>query len=212
MPDFIEKLAFDPSGKFHFEIGGLERVFKIFNSATSTSSSKAAASGFVNLNVELFKGFRIVTNNFLGSGGGRYIFGQAPDLIVRADGTISPIRAGSTVSGFEYTHGKSFLYGYFGGLYVWQNLALDASTPAKVIGYGVPGNPAQNRFVAEETVGFNQTIWKDAKYGALNFMGQYSYLARNPWSITTGGKDAHLNMIFLNLRYTLPGSAPTLGK
>jgi hypothetical protein len=211
-PDFIEKLAFDPVSKFHFELGGLERIFKIYDSATNTSSSKAAASGFVNLNFEAFKGFRILTNNFLGNGGGRYIFGQAPDLIVRADGTISPIRAGSTVSGFEFTHGKTFLYGYFGGMYVWKNLALDASTPAKVIGYGVAGNPAQNRFIAEETIGFNQTLWKDAKYGALNFMGQYSYLARNPWSFTTGGEDAHLNMVFLNLRYTLPGSAPTLGK
>jgi hypothetical protein len=211
-PDFIEKLAFDPVSKFHFELGGLERVFKIYNSATNTSSTKAGAGGFVNLNFELFKGFRILTNNFWSSGGGRYIFGQAPDLIVRADGTISPIKAGSTVSGFEFTHGKSFLYGYFGGLYVWKNLALDASTPAKVIGYGVTGNTGQNRFIQEETIGFNQTIWRDAKYGALNFMGQYSYLARNPWSFTTGGEDAHLNMIFLNLRYTLPGSAPTLGK
>ena len=211
-PDFIEKLAIDPVSKFHFELGGLERVFKIYNSATNTSSTKAGAGGFVNMNFELFKGFRILTNNFWSSGGGRYIFGQAPDLIVRADGTISPIKAGSTVSGFEFTHGKTFLYGYFGGMYVWKNLALDASTPAKVIGYGVPGNTGQNRFIQEETVGFNQTIWRDAKYGALNFMGQYSYLARNPWSFTTGGEDAHLNMIFLNLRYTLPGSAPTLGK
>ena len=212
-PDFIEKLAFDPVSKFHFELGGLERVFKIYNSATNTSFTKAGAGGFVNLNFELFKGFRILTNNFWSDGGGRYIFGQAPDLIVRADGSISPIKAGSTVSGFEFTHGKTFLYGYFGGLYVWKNLALDATLPtAKVIGYGVPGNTGQNRFIGEETIGFNQTIWRDAKYGALNFMGQYSYLARNPWSFTTGGEDAHLNMIFLNLRYTLPGSAPTLGK
>ncbi|HXP78831.1 MAG TPA: hypothetical protein VN976_02915 [Verrucomicrobiae bacterium] len=211
-PDFIEKLAFDPVSKFHFELGGLERVFKIYNSGTNTSSTKTGAGGFVNLNFELFKGFRILTNNFWSSGGGRYIFGQAPDLIVRADGTISPIKAGSTVSGFEFTHGKTMLYGYFGGLYVWKNLALDGSTPAKVIGYGVTGQTGQNRFIGEETIGFNQTIWRDAKYGALNFMGQYSYLARNPWSFTTGGEDAHLNMIFLNLRYTLPGSAPTLGK
>lgn len=211
-PDFIEKLAFDPVSKFHFELGGLERVFKIYNSGTNTSSTKTGAGGFVNLNFELFKGFRILTNNFWSSGGGRYIFGQAPDLIVRADGTISPIKAASTVSGFEFTHGKTMLYGYFGGLYVWKNLALDGSTPAKVIGYGVTGQTGQNRFIGEETIGFNQTIWRDAKYGALNFMGQYSYLARNPWSFTTGGEDAHLNMIFLNLRYTLPGSAPTLGK
>jgi hypothetical protein len=211
-PDFIEKLAFDPTNKFHFELGGLERVFKIYNSTNNTTSTKAGAGGFVNLNTEVFKGFRLLTNNFWSDGGGRYIFGQAPDLIVRADGTISPIKSASTVSGFEFTHGKSMLYGYYGMMYVWKNLALDASTPAKVIGYGVSGNVGQNRSIHEETVGFNQTLWRDAKFGALNFMGQYSYLSRNPWSFTTGGEDAHLNMIFLNLRYTLPGSAPTLGK
>ena len=211
-PDFIEKLAFDPVSKFHFELGGVERVFKIYNSATNTSSSKAGAGGFVNLNAEVFKGFRLLTNNYWSSGGGRYIFGQAPDLIVRADGSISPVKSASSVTGFEFTHGKTFLYGYWGMLYVWRNLALDASTPAKTIGYGVPGNTGQNRNINEETIGFNQTIWRDAKWGAVNFMGQYSYLARNPWSITTGGEDAHLNMVFLNLRYTLPGSAPTLGK
>ena len=211
-PDFIEKLAFDPVSKFHFELGGLERVFKIYNSANNATNTKAGFGGFVNLNAEVFKGFRLLTNNFWSDGGGRYIFGQAPDLIVRADGTISPVKSASTVSGFEFTHGKTMLYGYYGMLYVWKNLALDASTPAKVIGYGVPGQVGQNRNIQEESIGFNQTIWRDAKWGALNFMGQYSYLARNPWTFTTGGEDAHLNMVFLNLRYTLPGSAPTLGK
>ncbi len=67
----------------------------------------------------------------------------------------------------------------------------------------------QNKSVQEETFGFAQTFWKDAKYGALTLMGQYSYLARNPWSIATGlPKD--LKIVFLNLRYTLPGSAPAL--
>jgi hypothetical protein len=218
VPDFIEKVAFDPNSKLHFEFGGLERIFKIYNLANNATDAKAGFGGFVNLNAEVFKGFRIVTNNFWSDGGGRYIFGQAPDLIVRADGSISPVKAASTVSGFEYTHGKSFLYAYYGGMYVWRNLALDASPVPRVIGYGVPSasiplNPAgQNRFVQEETIGFNQTIWRDAKWGALNFMGQYSYVSRNPWSFTTGGEDAHLNMVFLNLRYTLPGSAPTLGK
>jgi hypothetical protein len=60
-------------------------------------------------------------------------------------------------------------------------------------------------------VGTNTTFWKDAKYGALNLMFQYSYLQRNPWFVTTGQPtDAHLHMGFVNLRYTLPGSAPAI--
>jgi hypothetical protein len=220
-PDVIAKLAFDPSNKFHVEVGGLERQFKIWNASPSpegTRFGKTGAGAFVNLNFQLFPGFRLLTNNFWSDGGGRYIFGQAPDLIVRPDGSISPIKSGSTVSGFEFTHNNSFLYAYYGGIYIQRNATVDANgtTP---IGYGYDGAASglnQNRTIQEETIGFNQTLWRDAKYGALNFMGQYSYLSRNPWFVATPGptsganafRNAHLNMFFLNLRYTLPGSAP----
>ena len=212
-PDFIAKVAYDPSSKLHVEAGGMVRDFKVWNSLpfpAGTSFSKIGAGGFVNLNVELFKNFRLLTNNFWADGGGRYIFGQVPDLIVRADNTISPIKAASTASGFEYTHRSSLLYAYYGGIYVYRNLAFDSNglTP---IGYGLPNSSTQNRNIQEYTVGFNQTFWKDGKYGALNLMGQFSYLSRNPWA-TLDPSDAHLNMAFLNLRYTLPGSTPTLGK
>ena len=217
-PDLIGKLAFDPSNKFHAELGGFERQFKVWITTPSpagTTFSKTGAGAFVNVNFDLFKGFRLLTNNFWGDGGGRYIFGQVPDLIIRNDGSISPIKTGSTVSGFEYTHKNTMLYAYYGGIYVWKNATFDTNgtTP---IGYGYTGAAAslnQNRSIQEETIGFNQTIWKDAKYGAVNFMGQYSYMHRNPWFVPVGtDKVGHLNMVFLDLRYTLPGSAPTLGK
>jgi hypothetical protein len=216
-PDVIAKFAFDPSSKYHFEIGGVLRDFKVWNPLpvpAGTSFSKIGGGGFVNVNVELFKGFRLLTNNFWADGGGRYIFGQVPDLIVRADDTLSPIKAASTVSGFEFTHRSSLLYGYYGGIYVFRNLALDTNG-LSIIGYGVPfagsAAAAQNRSIQEYTLGFNQTLWKDGKYGALNFMGQYSFVSRKAWA-TLDPSDAHVNMVFMNLRYTLPGSAPTLGK
>ena len=211
-PDVIAKLALDPSKKFHFEVGGVERNFKLWNPTTGTTYTTAGGGGFLNLNFELSKGFRVLTNNFWSDGGGRYIFGQAPDLIARADGSPSLIHASSTVSGFEYTHQNTLLYSYYGGLYVGRNVAIN--TDGAPVGYGYTGSPAgQNRAIQEATFGFNQTLWKDVKYGALNFMGQYSYLTRNPWSVATGKpNDANMNMVFFNLRYTLPGSAPTLGK
>jgi len=217
-PDIIAKLAIEPTKRFHLEIGGIERQFKdyVLISGAGQTNVKTGGGGFFNANVELFKGFRVLTNNFIGDGIGRYIFGLAPDVIVRPDGTISPIKAGSTVSGIEFTHKNTFLYAYYGGVYIEPNFSIDttsSATPKPLIGYGYAGSSnSQNRAIQEETIGFNQTLWKDAKYGALNFMGQYSYLARNPWAVGTGGEDAHLNMVFLNLRYTLPGSTPTLGK
>ena len=210
-PDVIAKFALDPSKRVHFDIGGVERSFKLYNPVTSTTYTATGGGGFLNLEVELFKGFRALTHNFWSDGGGRYIFGQAPDLIARADGSISLIHASSTVSGFEYTFKKTMIYAYYGGLYVGRNVAID--TNGKPIGYGYTGAPnAQNRAIQEPTLGFNQTIWKDAKWGAVNFMGQYSYLTRNPWYVASGQPaNASLNMFFFNLRYTLPGSAPTIG-
>jgi len=210
-PDVIVKLALDPSSKFHVEVGGLERQFKVWNPNTGVTFSKTGGGGFLNLNVQLFKGFRVLTNNFWSDGGGRYIFGQAPDLIARANGSISPIHTGSTVSGFEYTHKNTLLYSYYGGLYVQRNVTVDANgtTP---IGYGYVGSPpGQNRAVQQITFGTSQNFWRDAKYGALTLMSQYSYLVRNPWFIAAGApRNANLNMVFLNLRYTLPGSAPAI--
>jgi hypothetical protein len=210
-PDVIVKLALDPVKKFHVEVGGVERQFHVWNPVTLAKFSSTGAGGFVNLNFEPFKGFRLYTNNFWSDGGGRYIFGQIPDAIIRADGSLSPIHTGSTVSGVEFTHKNSLLYAYYGGVYVTKNKAFDANgtTP---IGYGfAPATPRQNRSIQEGTLGWAQTFWKDGKYGALTMMGQYSYVVRNPWTIGAGQpEDAHLSMVFLNLRYTLPGSAPAI--
>jgi hypothetical protein len=229
-PDIIAKLAFDPNKHIHFEIGGVERNFKVYYpgvaavAATGTTPAVAAipantfstegGGGFVNLNVEVAKGFRLMTNNFWSDGGGRYIFGQAPDLIAHANGSISPVHSGSTVTGFEFTQKKTMIYGYYGGIYIMRNTAVD--TNGKLVGYGYSGSSSgQNRDIQEITFGFNQTIWKDTKWGAVNFMGQYSYLLRDPWYVnfaTGQPANANNNMVFFNLRYTLPGSAPTMGK
>ena len=214
-PDIIAKLAFDPTSRFHFELAGVEITNKIANPATNPAFktfTKAGFGGSANLNFEVVKNFRLITNNFWSDGGGRYIFGQAPDFVLRSDGSISPVHSASTVTGFEAVAGKTMFYGYYGGVYISRNTAID--TNGSRIGYGFTGSAnSQNRAIQEATFGTNTTIWKDAKYGALNLMFQYSYLQRNPWFVASGAlSDAHVHMGFFNLRYTLPGSAPTLGK
>ncbi len=215
-PDFISKLAFDPNKHIHFEFGGIERNFKVYNTTSATSFTSEGGAVFVNASAELFKGFRILTNNYWSDGGGRYIFGQAPDLIAHADGSISLVHSGSTVTGFEYTRKKTLIYSYYGGVYAQKNTAYDANGTS-LIGFGMESGAAatsaQNRAVQEATIGFNQTMWKNPKYGAVNFMGQFSYLTRDPWYEAVGKpSNASVDMLFFNLRYTLPGSAPTMGK
>ena len=209
MPDVIAKVAWDPSKSFHVEFGGLLREFKVYDTVTSTHYSTTGNGGFLNFNLELFKGFRLIANGFTSNGGGRYIYGQAPDLIALANGSLSTVASRSTVSGIEYTSGGTLVYGYFGGVWIDKNVAID--TNGKPVGYGYVGAPSgQNKSITEGTIGFTQTFWKDAKIGALALMGQFSYLQRVPWYIASGQpSNAHLNMVYLNVRYTLPGAAPT---
>jgi hypothetical protein len=217
-PDIIGKIAFDPKSSEglhqHIEVAGLFRTFKVYNPASGNNYSAHGFGGAVNLNFELVKGFHIVSNNFFSDGGGRYLFGEAPDLIIRADGSISPVHTGSTVDGIEYQAGNSLFYAYYGGMYTRKNYDIDPAT-GKPVGWGYAGSGAtQNRIIQEPTFGLTQTFWRDGKYGALQLMLQYSYLTRNPFVVpsTASANNAHTNMIFANLRYVLPGSAPTMGK
>jgi hypothetical protein len=207
-PDIIVKVAFDPSSKFHGEIAGIQRTFKTYNIATNQRYTKAGGGLQFGLNFELVKNFRLVTTNYWSDGGGRYLFGQAPDVVIRADGSVSPIHAGGTVNGFEATVKNYLLYAYYGAIYVQRNTAID--TTGKPVGYGFTGSAnGQNRAIQELTFGFNQTLWRNPRYGALNFMGQYEYLTRSPWFVAIGApKAAHDNTVYFNLRYTLPGSMP----
>jgi len=212
-PDIIFKGAYDwhPGGKLmHVEAVGLLRTFKFaYGTAKPVvyqASSATAASGEVNANLEVVKGFRLIANTFFGSGNGRYVFGQAPDAVIRADGSISPVHTYSTVDGFEAKAGKNTLiYGYYGGIYMKRNTVLDANgtTP---IGYGFAGSPnTQNRTIQEGTFGVVQTLWKSEGYGSLALITQYSYLTRNPWYVAAGSpKNARTNMYWVNLRYSLP--------
>ena len=213
-PDIVAKLAFDPNSRVHVEVAGVERTFKDWNPVTGVHSTKVGGAGSINASLEVVKNLRLISTNYWGAGGGRFLFGNAPDVVIRADGSISPVHSGGVVEGFEaQVTKKLLLYAYYGGIYVGRNVAVDANGTS-LVGYGYKGSPgSQNRAVQEGTFGFNQTIWKDAKYGAINFMGQYQYLTRSPWYVAAGApKSAHDNTIYLNLRYTLPGSAPTMGK
>jgi hypothetical protein len=208
-PDIIGKVAFDPNSKVHFEMAGIVRTFKIWNSANNSYSTIAGGGGSINANFEVAKGLRLVTNNFYGAGGGRYLFGQAPDVVVQADGSLKTVTSGGFVEGFELTHKNTLYYAYYGNIYIDRAALLDANgkTP---IGYGYTGSPnSQNRSIQEISFGFNQTIWKDARFGAINFMGQYEYLLRHPWFVALNTpKGTHDSTIYFNLRYTLPGSMP----
>lgn len=207
-PDIQAKMAYDakPSGHaVHIEAGG---VFRSFSIAGPTLARSTIQGGGVEANglFEIVKNFRIAATSYYSSGGGRYIFGQGPDVIVRNNGTLSPIHSASGIAGFEYQASpKALLFAYYGTAYFQRNFDLYAA--GKYYGYGYPGSPtSNNRSLQEYTLGYIHTFFKSPTYGALQLINQYSYLERTPWAVPNNGSPAHAhtNMLFNNLRYTIP--------
>ncbi len=115
------------------------------------------------------------------------------------------------MDGLEATLGKFQFYAYYGGIASGKNTALDANgtTP---IGWGYRGSSnAQNKAIQEVTIGWVHTLWRDAKFGALQEMVQYAYFTRSPFYVAANSpKNAHQNAIWFDLRYVLPGTAPSI--
>jgi hypothetical protein len=214
VPDVVGKVAWDHKvNKLsqHIEVVGLYRTFKVFNPATNRYFTSPGGGGSLNVNFEVLKDFHLIGNFFASDGGGRWLFGSGPDLIIRGDGSISPINVYSTVSGFEYSPRPSLqFYGYYGGAYFNRNTTIDLN--GKLVGYGYFGAPnTQNRSIQEATGGLIWTFWKNPKWGALQYMTQYGYFERDPWFVAVGQpKSAHNSTVFVDLRYVLPGEPPTI--
>jgi hypothetical protein len=220
-PDLISKIAWDPKlhgHALHVEADGMMRTFRIFNSLTDQHFSTIGGGGGFNSNLELIKGdtpgptgrLNLIENFFGGRGVGRWFFGEGPDLIVNPNGSIGVLPGYATLEGLEsQTTKKLFLYGYYGVYYFGRGEAID--TNGKLIGYGYPGSPnSQNRTIQEGTAGLQYVIWKDPKWGSLQFYAQASYVWRNPWFVAPlQPSKAQSNMGFLDLRYIFPGAPPT---
>jgi hypothetical protein len=210
-PDFIGKIVVQPNRHVHLEVAGVVSSARTFMPSTQKYFSETGGGVAFNANLEVFKNFRLVTNNFWGDGAGRYMFGQAGNFIIRADGSLSPLHSGSMVQGLEYTRKNTQFYAYYGGIYITRNTALDANGKT-LIGYGYTGSPnSQNRTIQEATTGLIQTLWRDPKYGGLQLMAQYAYFFRNPWYVAPNGpKNAHETAVWFNVRYLLPGAPPPM--
>jgi hypothetical protein len=216
-PDIIAKIAVDPKvpngRQLHFEAAGMERTFKTYNPLTARPYTKAGFALQANLHYELFTGFRVLTNNYWSDGGGRYLFGAAPDVVVRSDGSVAPLHSMGTVTGIEYARGRSLFYVYYGGVYAGRDTVEDPSN-GNLVGYGYTGSStSQNRAIHEASIGFSKFFWRDPRWGGLALQSQYAYFSRSPWSAAVGTpRNTHMNEVLLNLRYQLPGATTSLRK
>jgi hypothetical protein len=212
-PDVLGKIAYDTEahGKhFHVEGVGLLRTFRVLPVVGGVTNSKTGGGVSGAINLEIFKNFRVVANAFWSDGGGRYIFGSGPDLVLRPNGTLSLVHAGSGIAGLEWQATKMSLFGlYYGANYFQRNFFLDTSAGAKpntFVGYGGPGSSnAANRAIQEPSGVWIITLWKNDQYGALQLINQVSYLTRAPWFVAPGQpKNARSTMVWSDIRYVLP--------
>lgn len=218
MPDVIGKIAYDGTvadQPVHFEVAGMVRDFKVntFSAGATPVNADASAVGYagsVNTFLTVAPHFQLIENVFYSEGGGRYLStGLGPDFIVQAPNasgvyTLSTVRSYGALGGAEWdVTPTSRLLAYAGVV----DFGSDYSRlpTGSYVGLGYPGAPnSQNRRLEEITAGESQLLWKKAGLGDLKLMTQLSYLEREPFIVSGGLADAHLMMIFVDLRYDLP--------
>ena len=217
-PDLIAKVALDTRFNglpWHAEVAGLYRTFEVntYTAGAAPVNSDDAVSGYggsFNVDLEVVKNLNLLGTAFVSEGGGRYIYGQAPDFVVNPANssgayTLSTLSARSYLGGLEWKAAPAtVLYGYFSAVEIGQRYSRLPS--GAYAGYGYPGSPnSQNKEIKEYTLGASQTLWKDRNHGSLLLNGQASYVERLPWYVAGGapGK-ADATMVFVDLRYVFP--------
>jgi len=206
-PDIVGKVAFDRktgTTRQHVDAAILVRGFKTYDPVADRSFSRTGTGGEVGVNVEPVKNLHVIGTAFVSDGGGRYIANvNGPDLVVRADASISLVSARSLIAGAELTVSKTLVYGYYSNARFGQNVSQD--TNGSPIGFGVPNSTAANHTLDEGTVGVAHTFFRDPAIGGLQLMGQFSHVGRTPFSVPAGTpSSATVNMVYVNVRYTLP--------
>ncbi len=215
-PDIIGKAAFDTKDinglPWHFEVAGLLSSYKVntYSSAINTDSTAEGAGVSAAVDLELIKGLNFIGTGFYSYGGGRYLQGMAPDFIIKApDSTgaysIGLVKSDSAILGLEYKVVPNDTISAY-----WSTIGIgkryNKLSNGTYVGYGYPTSAnSNNKSIDELTLANTYTFWKNPAYGALQLIGQVSYVDREPWYVAAGQPSkANMTMVFLDLRYVLP--------
>jgi hypothetical protein len=245
-PDLVAKLAVEP-GWGHFEIKAVGRFFRdrVYpNFQTASTVAGANVDGATNRTTEgggigvgmilpvVKKKIDFVAQGLGGKGIGRFGTTGGPDVTVRPDGTLIPVKGLQTVAGIE-THptSKLDLYVYGGNDYYGRTTYTSATplfgatvkaTNAPVtIGYGAPSlidsgcaleAPTSTQLC--QTASQNRDTWTvtpvmwyrmfKGKEGTLQFGMSYSYIHRKTWAGVGDNPTGIQNIIMTSFRYYLP--------
>ena len=180
-PDFVLKGSFDNKvigGRaIHFDIGTVMRTFRSWDGISAWGKiMPLVGASSANFNVEVRRAcagcwtvLRVTVRVAISAA-------FLPDVIVRADGSISPIHSYSWVSGYELAPNKATgLYFYYSGLYAQKNAALLNSDGTCCVGFGFPGaSNAADRLIEEATGGYSRVLWKYENLGSVPWGLQFA--------------------------------------
>ena len=204
MPDIATRVAVNAGDTFHADVGGVLRVFRHTLAPYQHRHTSPGGGVSANLGLKAGKATTLVGEGSWGAGMGRYLGGLVPDVVVRADGSIEPVRSTSWVGGVEHrVSPRVVLAGYYSGLYTASSVALDAD--GTFIGFGFPGSADTNNRVVQEATGV--VTWQTMKTtnrGSLQWNAQTSWLTRSPWSRGGGPASADAFLFLTQIRYNLP--------
>ncbi|MGH9679832.1 MAG: hypothetical protein ACRD4Y_07760 [Candidatus Acidiferrales bacterium] len=210
-PDFVVKAAFEP-GFGHYEVFGLVSTFRdrIFPTGVAASNSKTAGGGGgANAWFPFYKGkVNLGLHALVGNGVGRYgSAGASPDVTLRPDGTLAPIRSYQGLATLAIHDKKWDVYFHAGEEYAGRTQFI-SGTPTPLIpneGYGAIGfnnagcwtepGPGSSGYapgslsnctgnikdIVEGTGGLWYSFYS-GPYGTFKMGLEYSYVKLNTWT------------------------------
>jgi hypothetical protein len=229
-PDVIVKATYDP-GFGHYEIGGVARFFRDRFYPTTTA---AGAQNDTRLGGGLVANARFPVTPILdlglhfvgGDGTGRYGVSLLPDITVRPNGTLAPLRNAQGLLSVELHPNKKLdIFGYAGAEYVQRTVYVNSA--GTLVGYAPPtaNNTGCNteavptsgtgftpgagtclgatRAIIQGSAGWVYRIY-NGPAGRIQYGLAYSYLTREAWAGIGGSPKATNNFVYTSFRYYIP--------
>jgi hypothetical protein len=215
-PDLIGKLVFEP-GWGHYEIKAIGRFFR--DRFNGSNNYTAAGGGGIGIILPATKKLDVIVEGLAGNGIGRYASGLGPDVTLRPDATIVPLRTLQTMAGLEW-HPTSRWDWYLYGGDEYYSRASYINAAGQPVGYGSPLNnnsgcqvesptsaqpcQAQTRSLWQVQPGFWYRFYKGSA-GTVALGMSYSYTDRSTWrgldQLQPRGTE---NIVMTSFRYYFP--------
>ncbi len=230
-PDVLVKASFEP-GYGHYELGGVARFFRdrFYPGGTTAAGAQndtRLGGGFVaNAHFPVTAKLDVGLHLVAGDGTGRYGVSLLPDITVRPDGTLSPLRNAQGLLSLEFHPNKKLdVFGYAGTEYVQRTYYRTGT--GTLVGYAPPtANNTGCNIEAVPTAGTGYAPGASTCLGATRVLVQgsagwvyrlytgpagrlqyglaYSYLTREGWTGVGGAPKATNNFVYTSFRYYIP--------